>query len=399
VNGRLETRRLVAAVLLTRGVMTAMAQQAPASPLIGYTELRTDLAGGRAANVFTARAYVVRADGTGRREVAPQLVTGPDTWTQSAGWSPDGRQAIIACGWESTENAAWEEEHRTFRMDPGAWLLDCCLVDMATGQTTNLTGVERVSHYNGGLFFWPSDPGRLGFTPLIHGESRPYSMNRDGTGKKDLSQQAGFAYGFNASPDGQRIAYHQDYQVYLADADGRNAAKVPTGQPFNFAPVWSPDGQWVAFVAGVHENCHPHVVRRDGSGLRQVADRGGYQGWILFLDVPDYHQGSSDVPTWSADSRWLYYTARVGEAVELMRVALDGKVEQLSQSRPGVLHYHPKVSPDGTQVVFGATRDGVRQLYVARADGAEAKPITALAKGRAAMWAYWQPVPKARQDE
>ena len=112
---------------------------------------------------------------------------------------------------------------------------------------------------------------------------------------------------------------------------------------------------------------------------------------MLFLDVPDYHEGSSDLPCWSPDSKWIYYTAKVGEAVELMRVSLDGKVEQLTRSAPGVLHYHPKVSADGRQVVFGATRDGVRQLWVARADGSEARKITSLKKGQAAMWARWQP--------
>jgi TolB protein len=35
--------------------------------LIGYTELRTDLPGGRFVNVATMRAVVIKADGTGRR--------------------------------------------------------------------------------------------------------------------------------------------------------------------------------------------------------------------------------------------------------------------------------------------------------------------------------------------
>lgn len=365
-----------------------------AARLIGYSEHRTDLPGGRAANVFTTRACVVRADGKGRRELAPQLVTNANSWTQFAGWAPDGRQAIVSVGWESGANAAWEEEHKTFRVEPGAWLIDSYLVDLATGKTINLTAIERVSEYNSGLFFWPNDPQRLGFQAVIKGESKPFSMNLDGTGKRDLSQQAGFAYGFSASPDGKRIAYHQcspNYRVYLADADGKNAQLVDTGQAFNFAPIWSPDGQWVEFLSGDHYRCNPHVVKRDGTGLRKLAERGDYEGVILFLDVPDYHGGSSDTPVWSPDSRWLYFTAKVGEAVELMRVSLDGKVEQLSKSAPGVKHYHPKVSPDGRQVVFGATRDGVRQLYVAKADGAEARPITAMTKGQAAMHAHWQP--------
>jgi len=135
-------------------------------------------------------------------------------------------------------------------------------------------------------------------------------------------------------------------------------------------------------------------VRRNGSGLRKIADRGGYQGWILFLDVPDYHEGSSDVPTWTADSRGIYYTAKVGDAVELMRATIDGKIEQLSHSKPGVLHYHPKASQDGKRVLFGATRDGVRQIWVANADGTDARPVTRLSKGHAGMSAHWQPQAK-----
>jgi hypothetical protein len=38
--------------------------------------------------------------------------------------------------------------------------------------------------------------------------------------------------------------------------DGSNAVQVPTARPFNLAPAWSPDGQWLLFVAGEHDNCH-----------------------------------------------------------------------------------------------------------------------------------------------
>jgi hypothetical protein len=45
----------------------------PPDALIGYTEFRTDLPGGRHANVKTRRAVVVKADGTGRRVLAEEL--------------------------------------------------------------------------------------------------------------------------------------------------------------------------------------------------------------------------------------------------------------------------------------------------------------------------------------
>lgn len=374
------------------GVASAEPVEPPPDVLIGYTELSTNLAGGRLANVKTMRAVAAKADGSGRRVLAEELTRKADAWTQFAGWSPDGRLTIIGQGWESAENGQWEEEHKTFRFSAEHYLYDSCLVDLATGKADNLTAVDRVSFHNTGLFFWPGDSTKLGFQALIDGNSHPFAMDLDGKNKRDLTKDSKeFAYGFSASPDGKRIAYHKNYQVYLANADGSAPLHIKTGQPFNFVPKWSPDGSEVLFLAGEHYNCHPHLVRADGSGLRKLADRGGYRGVIEFLDVPDFHGGSSDVPVWSADGSEVFFTAQEGASVELFRISRDGKKDRLSQTPAGSLHYHPLPSPDGKWLVYGAKRDGVRQLYLMRLADKTERRLTDLAKGRAAMWPHWQP--------
>jgi Tol biopolymer transport system component len=297
------------------------------------------------------------------------------------------------CGWEDPENARWEEEHKTFRMEPGKWMLDSCLLDLASGKLTNLTAVERVSHYNGGLFYLPDGKG-LGFTPLMNGVSKPYLMDLDGRNKRDVSGKgAGFTYGYSASPDGKLISYHEDYQIYVSRADGSEKKHIETGNPFNFGPRWSADGQWLLFISGEHHKSNPCVVRRDGTGLRKLADRNGYWGSILFLDVPDYHEGSSDVPVWSTDGKSVFYTAQVGKAVELFQVTLDGKSEQLTKTPDETLHYHPEPSPDGQWLAYGSKRASVRQLYVMRLADHSERRITNLSPGHAAMWLHWQPPP------
>ncbi len=358
--------------------------------LIGYTEGRNDLPEGQFANWVTSRACLVRADGSGRRVLAEELVQKENSWTQFGGWSPDGRQAVILSLWESPENAAWERAHATFRMTEG-WLVDTCLLNLASCKITNLTAVQRVSIYNTGLFFLPDGNG-YGFTPLINGISTPYVMDLDGRNKRDVSGDGGgFAYGYSASPSGKWITYHENYQICVSNLDGSDKRRIDTGNSFNFGPQWSPSGEWLLFVSGEHYNCHPHAVKKDGSGLRKLADRGGYRGVVERLKHPDFHSESSDVPVWARDGQSVYYTAKAGESVELMRVFLDGRVEQLTNSAPCVRHYHPSPSPDGRWLLFGSDRSGVMQLYVARADGSSAESVTDVPAGWCAMHGHWQP--------
>jgi Tol biopolymer transport system component len=354
---------------------------------IAYTVHCTD-SGGYFPNQVTGRAFVVRGDGSGTTELAPGLASKPYQRTQFAGWSPDGRQAILYQIWESPEN----RKHGGRLFTAEHVLSDVILLDMETKKTTNVTAVERVSHYNVGLHFWPEK--KFSFSAMIGGQLRPYVMDRSGKNKKPQAAGPGFIYGISPSPDGKRICYHRDYRLYLADADGSNAKPVKDDHPFHFLPQWSPTGEWLAYLSGEHYNCHPHLVRPDGTGLRKLADRAGYRGVIPPIDSERKGaDGPSDIPTWSRDGKWLYYTAKVGKAVELMRASPGGKIEQLTQSKAGVSNYLPQVSPDSKWVLFGSTRSGSRQLYVARADGTGVYPITKLEAGRVATHAYWRPKP------
>ena len=131
--------------------------------------------------------------------------------------------------------------------------------------------------------------------------------------------------------------------------------------------------------------------KADATGLKKLASRNGYRGVIDYLDVYDFHDGSSDCPVWAPEGKSVYYTAKVGRKVELFRVTLDGKSEQLTDTPTGSMHYHPVPSRDGKWLLYGSKRDGVRQLYVIRLSDKKKSRITDLKKGHAATWASWQP--------
>src|SRR5262249_59645912 len=114
----------------------------PADVLMGYTEYRTDLPGGRQANIKTRRAVVLKADGTGRRVLAEELTREPGSWTEFGGWSPDGKAARLGRYWKSEEVGKWEEEHKDFRPIGEGYRHDAYLVDLASGQAPRQTPVQ-----------------------------------------------------------------------------------------------------------------------------------------------------------------------------------------------------------------------------------------------------------------
>lgn len=77
------------------------------------------------------------------------------------------------------------------------------------------------------------------------------------------------------SPDGSRIAYHADDDIWLMDADGSDQVNLTQSPDVEFGAVFSPDGASIAFTgtggpvpAGQR---YVQTIRTDGSDRRLVA--------------------------------------------------------------------------------------------------------------------------------
>src|SRR5262245_16711008 len=93
----------VAAALNPGALLSGPQVESRPDLLTGSAEHRTDLPGGRHANVKTRRAVIVKADGTGRRVLAEDLTREAGYSTQSVGWSPDGKAARLSRCWKTDE--------------------------------------------------------------------------------------------------------------------------------------------------------------------------------------------------------------------------------------------------------------------------------------------------------
>ncbi len=142
-----------------------------------------------------------------------------------------------------------------------------------------------------------------------------YVMNLDGSGLKNLTNDAFSNIDPYWSPDGTKIAFGSDrednqMQVWVMDSDGSNKTRLTNSNGFETEPAWSPDGQTIAFESN-----------RSGSN--------GFDIWTMNADgsgqLPVETQPTDDFdPAWSRDSRRIAFTAGSGSSFDVDLVNVDG---------------------------------------------------------------------------
>ncbi len=100
------------------------------------------------------------------------------------------------------------------------------------------------------------------------------------------------------SPDGQSVAYLSDesgeYALHVRDQDGAgDVKKIPLGAPaFYSTPRWSPDSRKIAYLDN-----HNHLFYIDLERKKPV-----------LVETDYYFNGNGLAPAWSPDSNWLAYS-------------------------------------------------------------------------------------------
>lgn len=162
------------------------------------------------------------------------------------------------------------------------------------------------------------------------------------------------------SPDGTRLAFERDGDLYTMAADGGDVRAVTSGPAFDRNPEWSPDGRQLVFTS----------------------DRAGDQGdiWVVNLDGTGAvdltnHPALDDQGTWSPDGRHIaFQTDRDGNP-EVYVMNRDGS-GQRNLTRNPFVDIEPAWSPDSRSIAFPTTRDGNYDIYVMNADGSGATNLT-----------------------
>jgi hypothetical protein len=122
----------------------------------------------------------------------------------------------------------------------------------AAALVTGLAGPARAA-YQG------SD-GKIAF--VRHGDI--YVIKSDGSGLAKLAG-GGHDAGPRWSPDGQRIAYLDDGNLWLMNANGSHKSQITDAAPHvsDSRPSWSPNGRYLAFVATRRHHRYGYLTRYD----------------------------------------------------------------------------------------------------------------------------------------
>lgn len=260
-------------------------------------------------------------------------------------------------------------------------------------------------HYDR-LSFSP-DGTRIAFDNFLEGEYGIETANPDGSDIVRLTDGVNDSWA-SWSPDGTKILFSSTRydpsieqclpgfphehgcptDIYVMDAEGSNVVRLTDDPASEYQPVWSPDGERIAFARslGDPQLSHPAIFTMDpdGTDVRQTSSADG---------------GSDFWPSWSPDGSTIVFAAIRREDWGIWAVDADGSNERMILGGTGAGYVdNPVWSPDGTLIAFvgNLAIDDYSPddaLYVMRPDGSNVTPIADAPGTGVAGDIAWQPIP------
>ncbi|MFG6177310.1 Tol-Pal system beta propeller repeat protein TolB [Halomonas sp. THAF12] len=144
----------------------------------------------------------------------------------------------------------------------------------------------------------------------------------------------------------QGVGESTAYQLFIADADGRNSQQVLSSDQPIMSPAWSPDGGKLAYVS--FESGRPGIyVQEVASGRRARLTS---------------FEGLNSAPAWSPDGRRLAMALSRDGQPEIYVMDVGSQQLQRVTNSPSI-ETEPAWAPDGNSLIYTSDRSGGPQIY------------------------------------
>jgi serine/threonine-protein kinase len=212
----------------------------------------------------------------------------------------------------------------------------------------------QASPANGAAGFAISETGSLVYVPPVETVTRLAWVNRKGV-LEPLEAPGRDYLGLRLSPDGKRVVVvilEKGFpDIWTYDILRGTLTRLTFGAGDNAAPVFSSDGQRIAFQRLKDGNFSILAMPADGSGSEETL-------------LPP--QTSRSVPaSWSPDGKFLAYThyGRSGKA-EIWVLPLEGERKPQLILANQFDNRRPVFSPDGKYLAYFSNENGRGEVYV-----------------------------------
>ena len=202
-----------------------------------------------------------------------------------------------------------------------------------------------------------------------------YVMNDDGMNVRRLTNGPGSSVDGRFSPDGTQIVFASDrtgsWFVYTMSADGTHVKQLAPAMAWGECSAdWSPDGRQITYVCSTGGIC---VMNADGTHVRQLTS--AYDRF----------------PKWSHDGTKITYDRFVGGSFtwnyDVFVMNADGSNQANMTHHPDTSDCMPDWSPDDSRITFTRwSTPYLEYVYVMKADGSDAHPITGDAYNSHSVW-------------
>ena len=231
-----------------------------------------------------------------------------------------------------------------------------------------------VTHSNDGdtAPVWSPDGSKIAFMCTVASPFLVTSIcvvNADGSGQRKLTPLRERDSLWPAwSADSRTILFTRSirgYFVFAVNPDGSGERQFLHDPAGDAEPSYAPDGRTLAYLKG----------------------SSGRNKWALYIGSHELAAGNIDSPVWSPDGQQLAFSNRASPSrSDLFVVNADGSGgEQRLTTGPGN-SISPRWSPNGRSIAFERLRGNSSQVFAVNADGTGERQLTHEGKNGGPVW-------------